>query len=287
MDIVTRDTANGLLGELKHFAFSQSEDFRDGLVDSIDLSKTFTHAPEIPRRLTGGLDGDLTSRIGRICRPIIFTTMLGLEATREPASSRKVYTYHLLQRVQHTVDTDLPDHYENLFDRKQLKRMQRLLHANPGIIQEADGITYAIGSDEPRTIQITQAYDITLGDEVLHATTDVEQFFSDGFEMHNIPPIESDIHASKLVHDAPIKHERLAPVFRDMSPDDARLPLATDQLLTDIQFQQQFDPDELGGTDLLIDYYEAAKRVRGILYQMRTGRIRPPKPTEPSLPRNE
>ena len=287
MDIVTRSAADGLLGELKHFAFSQSEDFRDGLVDCVDLSKTFTHAPEIPRHLTGDLDGDMTTRLGRICRPIIFTTMLGLEATREQGSSRKVYTYQLIQRVQHTVDTDLPDHYENIFGKKQIKHMRRLLHANPGIIQEADGITYALGTDEPRAIQVTQVYDITLGDEVLHATTDVEQFFSDGFEMHTIPPVESDIHASKLMHDAAIEHERLAPVFKDMSPDDARLPLAADQLLTDIQFQQQLDPDELGDADLLVDYYEAARRVRGILYQMRTGRIRPPKPTEPSPPKNE
>ncbi len=282
MDIVTRSTANNLLGEIKQFAFEQSGDFRDGLVDSIDMSKTFTHASEIPSNLIGDSKGDLTTRLGQICRPIIFTTMLGFEATREPYA-RKTYTYQLLQRVQHTVDTDLPDHYSNLFDMKQIKKMQRLLRANPGIIQEADGFKYALGTDEPRSIDVTQTYDITIGDEVVHIASDAEQLYTDGFEMHVISPLESDTQGHRHIHDQEVDHERIAPPYRGISAEDSRLELAADQLLTDIQFQQQFDPDELGGTDLLVDYFEAARRIRLIIQQMRTGRFRPAEPTEPRL----
>lgn len=244
MTRVKRIEAQGVLSELKSFAFEGNEDFRNGLLRGVEIDKTFYHPaePEI-------------DEYGSVFYPLKKTT-LSFTANRpaEHVRSHPVYVYSLAAAVEQTIRY-IPHHIFNQFDDETQDTLEEI---DAGDLSETLSVTYSTSSYEFGEIEETYAYELHHQGARIFLSNEEDFFYDGDGDYVDTPLIESDDYTGATFIPTPIEQDQL--------------PDIGDRVLNDMAFRAIVAPFHEDAMLPVMRFRDNVGRMRAIMDNMRTGR---------------
>lgn len=241
---VKRVEAQGLLTELKSFAFEQSPSLRSNDDLGFEITKSFYHDDPVPR--------DLISEIGReMCQ-----STFSFETFRTPpVKNKRSFAYTLGAQVERSLPNLSPMHL-TMLDQDMLEFFSDMPFED-GDLSEITAVRLSISDHEMRDIDVDQSYTITYQeDEICHRSTE-DVLYSYTGTTAAIDPEESDDYIDKLFIAEPINHESLSPA---------------ENVIINTGFWDIVEPFS-HNLDQGVSYGSAAQQIRAILRALRTGEV--------------
>jgi hypothetical protein len=234
------------LAELKQYALANNEDFKDGLVDGYEVTKTFYHTDP---RLLGIRAFDFERDIQ--------TTEISFSTFRQPEriNGRPAYIYSLGALVTRSLDV-----MEPYLEMQLSKEMQtELQDLNPGDLTESFYLGFRAKDLQPSKITSKSSYTVELYGEPVHETEESDFHEKNIKNFVRIPNLNTKRKTKKVFIPATIEHEQY--------------PLEMPRLINDVAFEAIVG--SLGSKKDMqaISSDDAARRMSLILGKLRTGRI--------------
>lgn len=249
MSIVKRVEAQGVLRELKDFAFEGNHDFQNGRIMTVESQKAFYYPmQEI-------VDDDT----GEVSIPYQ-KTIVGFSAHRSPDKIRNhnPYVYSLFATSERSIEV-IPDHiWKKISIEDEDNTDDEADEHDANAYNESTTVTFGTSDYESGEIQVNHSYDISVGDATIYDHDDTNIFYDISGIFVPTPTIESYNNTDKLFVQEPVGHAR------------ERLP-AMDNILNEITFRAIIDPFSNDEYDMVIDFRDAANRMRVIMEIMRKG----------------
>lgn len=234
------------LAELKQYALSNNEDFKDGLVDGYEVTKTFYHTDP---RLLGIRAFDFDRDIQ--------TTEINFSAFRQPKriNGRPAYIYSLGALVTRSLD-EMEPYLEMQLSEEMKTELQDL---NPGDLTESFYLGFTAKDLQPGKIASNSSYTVELYGEPVHETEEMDFQEKHRNNFLRVPDPQTKRKTKKVFIPATIEHEQY--------------PQELPRLINDAAFEAIVGP--LGSKKNMqsIPSEDAAKRMSMILTKLRTGRI--------------
>ncbi len=234
------------LAELKQYALSNNEDFKNGFVDGYEESKTFFHADP---RLLGSRVVDFERDMQK--------TVLCFSAFRQPEhqNGRATYQYALGALVVRALD-ELEPHLAMQLSKDEQAELEDF---NVGDLIETLYLGFKVSDLQPNKITSKTSYTVDLYDEPIHQTEESDFKLKHANNFVSIPKPGSKHKTKKIFIPATIEHEQY--------------PLELPRLLNDIAFEAIVGPIQSKKDMQSIPNDDAALRMSKMLAKLRTGRI--------------
>ncbi len=242
---VKRVEANGLVADLKAFAFEGNDDFRNDLVMGVDIEKTFHHPVE-----------PITDECGEIFQAYRRTTLsFSAHRLREKQRSRPAYVFNLAATAERSIHFIPPHIFNNLDEDTQ----EQLSEIDEDGLAESYTTTFNTWSYDLGEIESTKRYAMTYWGEPFVDSDDVDVVYDNENTMIDVPEIETDDHSGMLFVPDEVMHEQLA--------------TPADRLINELAFRAIIDPffnmDDPQAQ--AVTFRETAARMRAIMDGLRHG----------------
>jgi hypothetical protein len=234
------------LAELRQYALTNNEDFKDGFVDGYEVTKTYYHTDP---RLLGSRNVDFERDIQ--------TTEFMFSAFRQPEhiNGRATYIYSLGALVTRSIDT-LEPYLEMQLNKSMREELQDL---NPGDLTESFCLQFKAKDLKPNDIASKTSYSVELYSEPIHETEEQDFQLEHTENFVDVPDLRFKRKTKKVFVPATIEHEQY--------------PLELPRLLNDAAFEAIVGSLNSKKEMRSIDTIDAAQRMSTILAKLRTGRI--------------
>lgn len=241
MSRVKRAEAQGILSELKAFAFEGNEDFRNGALMAIETQKTFHFPPDPVFRGTG----DFPHR----------RSILTFQASRVGEKIRNIpaYVYDLSATAMRSI-AYIP---ATIFDELDEDDRVALEVVEAGALSEAYTTSFSASNHEIGEIEVVHSYTMMHRGDSFFGLSNMEVVNTNEGDLEDVPE-EETIDSSGLLY----------------IPDkisDEQLPDQVDRLLNDLAFRAIVDPfcdsPELG----VANFRESVGQMRAIMDGLRSG----------------
>lgn len=234
------------LAELRQYALTNNEDFKDGFVDGYEVTKTFYHTDP---RLLG-------SRVDDFERDIQ-TTEISFSAFRQPEhiNGRATYIYSLGALVTRSLDEVEPYLTMQLSEDNKAE----LQDLDPGDLTESFYLGFRVKDLQPNKITSKSSYTVELYSEPIHETEELDFQLENQDNFVRVPDLNFKRKTKKVFIPATIEHEQY--------------PLELPRLLNDAAFEAIVGPLNSKKDMQTISTEDAAQRMSMILAKLRTGRI--------------
>lgn len=248
MSEVKRVEARGVLRELKLFAFEGNRDFQQGYVRSVEMQKSFVFATQPVQDPDGSIDIPYQK------------TIVGFQAHRMgKVRNHNNYDY-MIQATSERSIPRIPRHIMNklLSEEYESDAIEQIEQADPddAELTEAKTITFVVSDDTIGQIDVSQSYEISVNDEQLFEHSDNDIFYDTPGEIIEMPLRECEDDRTERFIVEPITHERL--------PID-------EKIASEIAFRAILSPFVYTEYQAVIDFRDAAERIRVIMDVMRNG----------------
>jgi hypothetical protein len=244
MSHVTRAEAQGLLTDLKDFAFEQSPQFRDGTHAGFEVMKNFYHHDPLPFEARYELSPEM-------CKSTFTFT-----AFRMPGLKFKpAYNYLASAAVERSLPI-LPLHMLNAIAPSVRKVYDDFEEIEEGALCEESSTCMETSDHELREINRTMRYVLTYAGDTIYQATDQDILHGHQGEFVDVPEIENTDSTGKIFVPIRIEHERLSD---------------TDSILTDSHFWDLIEPLTEEGEDDA--FRAAATAMRSVVRILRTGEV--------------
>ena len=242
MDGVKRIEAKGLISELKTFAFEGNQDFRNGLVRGLDITKTY----HLPTSLEMDQDDE-------VYYPHKSVT-LSLSAHRENGKIRNhpPYYFSLAATAARNIRV-IPPH---IFNELKPKKQRRLADIEADNLSEAHTTTFSTSSYEQGEIEVSHEYAMSYADKPFFYRSGHDLLMESSGEFIKVPDIETCDKSG---------YQYAAEVV-----EQEQLPSVADRLINHLAFQAIINPFELEDVSIY-SFRDATERMRIIMDIMRKG----------------
>lgn len=246
MSEVKRVEAQGLLRELKDFAFASNEDFKDGRISGVEEQKAFYY-PTTPI-----LDED-----GNLFTPYRKTTVgFSVDRQRNKIRNHHPYVYSFFTSSERSIHR-IPEHIWNtLSEEADEDDLEHLKEIETDSLSESATLTLGTSDFEVGEISMSHSYDICVAGEPVYERSDDDLLYDVEGEYVDIPTIESDDNAEQLFVEKVNTHEKLDTYSR---------------ILNEIAFHAIIDPFDTQDYEPIVHFRDAADRMRVIMEIMRHG----------------
>lgn len=235
--------ADGLLKDLKAFAFEGNRDFRDGRIIAVEQEKTFYHPTE-----------DRYDDDGMISQPLRSTTLsFYARRHRERVRHKPAYVYTLAATAARSIQ-HIPIH---IFESLDEDTQDSLDEIDADSLTEAHTKTYGMSSYELGNIEVTHGYDMSYEGKTFFGTSSIDIVRTYHGDFVDVPAPETDDKTGVMFVEHPIEPEQLHGQF--------------ERLINDMAFRAIIDPFRQQDTRSMATFREASAQVYAILDGLRHG----------------
>ncbi len=241
MNRVKRVEAQGILSELKAFAFEGNEDFRNGALMAVETQKTF-HFPADPVfRGTGDFPRQ--------------KSILTFQASRmgEKIRNHPAYVYDLSATAMRSV-AYIPAMIFNELNEDEQEALETI---EEGALSEAYTTSFSASDHEIGEIEVVHSYSMMHRGDSFFDLSNMEVVNTNEGDLEDVPERETDDNSGMLfVAD---------PIFAEQLPDQV------DRLLNDLAFRAIVDPFCESPELSIANFRESAEQMRVIMDGLRNG----------------
>jgi hypothetical protein len=242
---VKRVEAQGLLTDLKNFAFEESPGLKDGFDSGVEVTKTYIHDDPVPEAVYHKLGREMCS-----------TTLNFALFRTPPVRNKRSFSYQLSARIDRTLPV-ISNHKLLLISPSIREAYDDFIEMEEGVARETSSIEFETSDHELREISVESEYRLSYAGDILFQANNKEILYGIEGEAAKIDPSESE--DGLEVHFIPtaIKHEQLPPA---------------DNVIANIGFWAIVEPFH---TDFEqgVNYRSAADQMRAIMHGIRTGEL--------------
>lgn len=241
MNRVKKVEALGILSELKAFAFEGNEDFKRGVLQAVEVQKTFHFPPDPVFANTG----DAPRK----------KSILTFQASRmgEKIRNHPAYVYDLAATAERTIGY-IPF---TIFDELEDEEQEALVEVEAGSLSEAYTVSFSTSNHEAGNIEVVHSYTMMCRGESFYNLSNMELVNTYDGMVERVPCDETDDMSGEMY----LADEILA----------ERLPEQADRVANELAFRAIVDPfkesPELG----IATFRESVEQMRVIMDGLRNG----------------